>query len=87
MLSLFIGPSFCVDTACSSGLHALHLAYQAIKNGDCESAIVGGCNLCLNNAITATMLKLGVLSPEGKSRVLDERSELSQHFQVSAQPR
>lgn len=39
------GPSFYVDTACSSSLTAMHLAIQAIHNGECEGAIVGGCQI------------------------------------------
>ncbi len=36
------GPSLVVDTACSSGLVALHIACKALKNSECEQAIVGG---------------------------------------------
>lgn len=64
-----------MDTACSSSMHALHLAFQAIQTGACESAIVGGSNLCLNTSITTQLLRLGVLSPNGQARVLDEKSE------------
>lgn len=39
------GPSFYLDTACSSSLTALHLALNAINAGECEAALVGGCQL------------------------------------------
>lgn len=44
----FHGPSFALDTMCSSALVALHLACQAIRNGDCEMAIAGGVNVLVH---------------------------------------
>lgn len=38
----FRGPAMVVDTACSSGLVAVHLACQALRNKECEVAIAGG---------------------------------------------
>lgn len=39
------GPSIPSDTACSSTATALHLAINSLSNGDCEAAVVGGCQL------------------------------------------
>ncbi|AJE80652.1 modular polyketide synthase [Streptomyces albus] len=36
------GPAVTVDTACSSGLVALHLAANALRQGECSMAVAGG---------------------------------------------
>ncbi|KIK63451.1 polyketide synthase [Collybiopsis luxurians FD-317 M1] len=66
-----LGPSTIVDTACSSTLTAMHLAVQAIRNGDCDQAVVAGVNLIASPADTIAFSQLGVLSPDGISKSFD----------------
>lgn len=51
------GPSFGLDSACSSSLYALDLAVKAMRNGDCDSALVAGTNLILNPLVTNDLNK------------------------------
>ncbi|KAF9237175.1 hypothetical protein BU15DRAFT_76182 [Melanogaster broomeanus] len=67
-----LGPSMPVDTACSSSLVAMHLAIQAIRNGDCDQAVVAGVNVVRSVLDSASFSRLGVLSPDGVSRSFDE---------------
>ncbi|MET3493967.1 amino acid adenylation domain-containing protein [Variovorax boronicumulans] len=41
----FSGPAVTVQTACSTSLVAVHLACQAILDGDCELALAGGASV------------------------------------------
>ncbi|XP_054762953.2 fatty acid synthase-like [Lytechinus pictus] len=67
----FRGPSYSVDTACSSGFMALHNAIQDMRRGDCDAAIVGASNLLVKPQSSVQFLKLGVLSPDGQSKSFD----------------
>ena len=49
------GPSATIDTACSSGLAALHLACQSLRAGEISQAIVGGCHLNLMPEVLASI--------------------------------
>lgn len=62
------GPSMLVDTACSSGLYALDVAFSAIRSGQCDSAIVGASNLNLHPYVTLQFARLGVLASDGFCR-------------------
>lgn len=67
----FQGPCFSVDTACSSGLTALHLACNAIKEGDTGLAVVAGVNLLLAPANSVGFSKLHATSVDGHSKSFD----------------
>jgi acyl transferase domain-containing protein/NADPH:quinone reductase-like Zn-dependent oxidoreductase/acyl carrier protein len=69
------GPSFALDTACSSSLVAAHVACQAIWNGECALAFVGGVNAILRPEPTIGFGKASMLAPSGRCRAFDEAAD------------
>ncbi len=69
------GPSEAVNTACSSGLVAVHRAAAALRAGECGMAIAGGVSLLLAPEETAALARLGVLSKTGVCRAFDREAE------------
>ena len=66
------GPVCQFDTACASSFSALNEAFFAIHSGLCEQAIVAGYNISLSPAITLEFADLKMISPQGKSKCLDQ---------------
>ena len=69
------GPTLCVDTACSSGLVAAHLALRDLRSGTIDRAIVASANLLLDPSSTTTLLTLGALSPTGRCLPFDHEAD------------
>lgn len=69
------GPSFALDTACSSGLVALHLAVQGLRTGESDCAIVGGTNLLISPDMFKVQSSASFLSPDGRSKAFDESAD------------
>ncbi|KAL6797448.1 polyketide synthase [Trichoderma sp. SZMC 28013] len=69
------GPSFTLDTACSSTIYALHQAVNAIKNGDCDAAIVAGANLITSPEQHFGTAKGGFLSPTSACHTFDTSAD------------
>ncbi|KXH40468.1 polyketide synthase [Colletotrichum salicis] len=65
------GPSMTVRTACSAAGLAVHLACQAIRGRECDSAIVAGANLMLSPGFTKLMAEQSVLSPDASCKTFD----------------
>ena len=66
------GPSETVITACSSSLTAIHRAVEAIRTGQCETAIAGGVSALFNPFIHIALTKAGMLSRDGKCKTFDK---------------
>ena len=68
------GPSLVSDSADSSSMTALDLAFNAIRNGECDAAIVGGANLTLQPNVTMQFAQLGIVAMTGPPRPFDDEA-------------
>ena len=71
----FGGPAYNVDTACSSSLVALSVACKSIQLGECDTAVVGGMNICCSSDNYQGLVKGHFLSPTGGCKVFDESAD------------
>ena len=65
------GPSVVVQTACSTSLVAVHVACQALLNGECDMALAGGISIRLPERGAYSYQEGGILSPDGHCRAFD----------------
>ncbi|KAI4671141.1 Type I Iterative PKS [Alternaria novae-zelandiae] len=69
------GPSVTLDSACTSAMYGLHMAIQAIRDGDCDSAIVATANYIMDPSMQIAMDKLGALSGTSMSHAFDAAAD------------
>ena len=77
-LSYFLGlrgPSLAVDTACSSSLVAVHLAIQAIHNGECDFAVAGGVSLILSPTVHISTADGGAIAADGRCKTFAKSAD------------
>jgi phthiocerol/phenolphthiocerol synthesis type-I polyketide synthase E len=65
------GPSIAVQTACSTSLVAVHLACQALLNGECDLALAGGVSISVPQAVGYLYQEGAIASPDGHCRAFD----------------
>ena len=69
------GPAINVQTACSTSLVAVHLACQAILDGECDVALAGASTVRVPH-IQGYQHRAGdIMSPDGRCRAYDAKAE------------
>ena len=69
------GPALTVQTGCSTSLVAVHLACQAILNGECDMALAGGVTVIVNEGNGYLYQEGMILSPDGHCRAFDAEAK------------
>lgn len=68
------GPSFTVQTACSTSLVATTLACQSLLNYQCDMALAGGVSIRVPQKTGYLYQEGGILSPDGHCHAFDARA-------------
>jgi len=69
------GPAINVQTACSTSMVAVHLACQAILDGECEMALAGAATVRVPQ-VQGYLHRAGdIMSPDGRCRAYDAEAE------------
>ncbi|MGD2085191.1 MAG: amino acid adenylation domain-containing protein [Candidatus Aminicenantes bacterium] len=68
------GPAIELKTACSTSLVAIHMACQALLNGECDMALAGGVTVAIPHQEGYMYREGMVLSPDGHCRAFDNRA-------------
>jgi acyl transferase domain-containing protein/enoyl-CoA hydratase/carnithine racemase/acyl carrier protein/NAD(P)-dependent dehydrogenase (short-subunit alcohol dehydrogenase family)/SAM-dependent methyltransferase/ribosomal protein S18 acetylase RimI-like enzyme len=69
------GPSFVVNTGCSSSAVALHLACESLRNKETDLALAGGVNACLEQDVLIRLDEIEMLSPSGRCFTFDQAAD------------
>jgi len=69
------GPALTFDTACSSGLLAVHMACRSLHDGESDLALAGGVQVMMEPRKNIWASSQGMLSPTGRCHAFDEAAD------------
>jgi acyl transferase domain-containing protein/thioesterase domain-containing protein/SAM-dependent methyltransferase len=69
------GPSVNIQTACSTGLVAVHMACQSLLAGDCDMVLAGAANVCVPSRKGYLHQPGMIFSSDGHCRAFDARAD------------
>ncbi len=69
------GPSYTVDSACSSSLLAVHMACGSLRTGESDLALAGGVSIMLEPRKMSSGSAQGMLSPTGRCHAFDANAD------------